>query len=160
MRQAMKFMHTLSSCGIIGALVAYMVLLTRAPQATAAQYSDVRQTIDALCDLVLLPSLGLALVTGLLAMAVHRPYQDKRWAWVKAATGIGMFEATLGIINAKSDYAAKISLKIASGEAPPDALQQALANEWTTLWAIMAISIANIVLGVWRPKLQMKWATG
>jgi hypothetical protein len=29
--------------------------------------------------------------------------------------------------------------------------------EWTTLGAIMAISLANYVLGVWRPSLAMRW---
>ena len=59
---------------------------------------------------------GISLVTGLLAMAVHRPFQELRWVWVKALLGISMFEATLAIIQAKGADAARISAKIAAGE--------------------------------------------
>lgn len=154
MRQLMKFLHSVASCGVIGGLAAYALLLAKAPQATAAQYADVRRTIEAICDLVIVPSMALALVTGLLAMAVHRPYQQRRWAWVKAATGIGMFESTFAITQSKAHTAAVITRQIAAGEAPADALGTALASEWTTLWAILAISLANVALGVWRPKLE------
>ena len=75
---------------------------------------------------------------------------------MKALLGIGMFEATLGIIGSKADYAAKISAKIASGEADAALLKSALATEWSSLFAIMALSIANVVLGVWRPALARR----
>lgn len=156
MRQAVKFLHTLASCGLIGALAGYMVLLIFAPQETAGQYADVRQTIDALCCYVLMPSLGIALVSGLLSMAVHRPFQDKRWVWVKAFLGLSMFEGTLALIQAKANYAARLARDIADGKASADALAVALSSEWTTLYAIMALSIANIVLGVWRPRLERR----
>ncbi len=151
MRKTLKFFHTLASCGLIGALAGYGIILAFAPQDTPARYADIRHTIDVLCDYVLMPSLAVALVTGLLAMAVHRPFQELRWVWIKALLGIGMFEATLAVIQSKADYAAKISAKMVTGEAGPDALDVALASEWTSLGAIMALSIANIVLGVWRP---------
>ena len=156
MRQTMKFFHTLSSCGLIGALAGYAIVLLYAPADTPATYADMRQTISALCNYLLLPSLGVALVTGLLSMAVHPPFQEKRWAWVKALLGIGMFEATLAIIQSKATTAAIVSRKIADGTAEPGALASALSTEWSSLAAIMTISIANIVLGVWRPRLAKK----
>jgi len=155
MRLTLKFFHTLASSGIIGALLGYMIVLSFAPQDTPAAYADMRQTIGLLCNYLLLPSLGIALVTGLLSMAVHRPFQERRWVWIKALLGLGMFESTLAIIGSKADYATKMSAKIAAGGGDPDALQTALTYEWTTLGTIMALSIANIVLGVWRPPL--KW---
>ena len=156
MRQAIKFLHTLASCGLIGALLGYMIVLVYAPQQTASTYADVRQTINALCNYLLLPSLAIALVTGLLSMAVHRPFQEKRWVWFKAFLGLSMFESTLAIIQSKANYAATLSAKIAHGEASADALSEALSHEWYSLGAIMALSIANIVLGVWRPRLEMR----
>ncbi len=156
LRKTMKFLHTVSSAGLIGGLFAYGVLLVYAPQDTLARYADMRQSIVHVSNYVLVPSLAIALVTGLLSMAVHPPFQEKRWAWIKALLGIGMFEATLGIIGSKADYAAKISLKIASGEAEADVLKSALSTEWSSLFAIMALSIANVVLGVWRPVLARR----
>ncbi|MGL4396398.1 MAG: DUF2269 family protein [Hyphomicrobium sp.] len=156
MRKALKFFHTLASCGLIGALLGYMIVLIYAPQDTARSYAEARQTISALCNYLLLPSLAIALVTGLLSMAAHPPFQNHRWAWVKALLGLSMFEATLGIIQSKASTAATLSAKIANGEAGEDALRTALSSEWMSLGAIMALSIANVVLGVWRPKLARR----
>ncbi len=131
-----------------------MLVLIKAPQATAQQYADLRAVIEAICNFVLVPSLAVCLVTGLLSMAVHRPFQEKRWAWVKALLGIGMFEATLGITQSKAHTALVLAQKIAAGEAEQAALATAIHSEWTALWAIMGISLANVVLGVWRPRLK------
>ena len=51
---------------------------------------------------------------------------------------------------------AAISIKIAAGEPQQKALADAIANEWGSLIVIMVISIANVVVGVWRPRL---WKT-
>lgn len=154
MRKTLKFFHTLASCGIIGTLAAYAILLTWGPQDTPAAYADMRQTISLLCDWLLVPSLAVALVTGLLSMAVHRPFQERRWVWAKAVLGLSMFEATLAIVGSKANYAAKMSAQLAAGEGNAELLQTALAYEWYTLGTILAISVANIVLGVWRPPLR------
>jgi hypothetical protein len=157
MRQLMKFVHTVSSAGIVGGLAAYALILLYAPQETPQAYAEMRQTISAICNYMILPALGISLVTGLLAMAVHRPFQELRWVWVKALLGISMFEATLAIIQAKGSDAARISAKIAAGEPLQQDLALTIASEWTTLFAILAISLANYVLGVWRPSLAMRW---
>ena len=151
-KMVLKILHTLAACGLIGGLGAYMLMLVYAPQGTPADYADLRQTIKAISDYLLLPSLALALVTGLLAMVAHHPFQDRGWVWIKAASGILMFKGILTIVSAKAAHAAEMSRKIAAGTAPPDALEQLIGLEWGTLWAVLAISVANVVLGVWRPK--------
>jgi uncharacterized membrane protein len=156
MRKSLKFFHTLASSGLIGALLGYVIILLYAPQDTASTYADARLTISALCNYLLLPSLAIALVTGLLSMAAHQPFQEQRWVWVKALLGLSMFEATLAIIQSKANTAAAVSAKIASGEAAPDALNAALSTEWSSLGAITALCIANFVLGVWRPRLAKR----
>lgn len=151
-KMTLKILHTIAACGLIGGLAAYMLMLTFAPQGTPADYADLRETIKAISDYLLLPSLALALVTGLLAMVVHYPFQEKGWAWIKAATGILMFKGILTIVSAKAGHAAEMSRRIAEGTAPPDALNQLIELEWGTLWIVMALSLANVVLGVWRPR--------
>lgn len=156
MRKALKFLHSLAACGLIGALLGYMILLVHAPQDTAGTYADMRHSISALCNYLLLPSLAVALITGLLSMVVHRPFQDQRWVWAKALLGLTMFEGTLAIIGSKADYAAKISARIAAGTAEADALETALAYEWQSLGVITAVAVANFVLGIWRPALAKR----
>jgi len=131
-----------------------MILLISAPEASPEAYAELRRYIAAISDYVLLPSLGVALLTGLASMAVHQPFQEKGWVWIKALLGILMFKGVLTIVSAKAAYAASMSLKIASGEAPPDALQSLLGLEWGTLIVVMVISILNVVLGVWRPRVM------
>lgn len=161
-KASLKILHTIAACGLIGGLAAYMLMLMLAPQATPADYATLRETIKAISDYLLLPSLALALVTGLLAMVVHYPFQEKGWVWIKAATGILMFKGILTIVSAKAGRAAVMSRQIAEGTAPPDALDQLIGLEWGALWTVMALSVANVVLGVWRPKrifAEIKGAT-
>ena len=116
MRQSVKFLHTLSSCGLIGALVAYMLVLWKAPQESVAQYADMREIISLIARFILVPSLGISLVSGLMSMMVHKPYQERRWAWAKAFLGFAMFESTLAITQAKAIDAAELAAQIAKNE--------------------------------------------
>lgn len=160
-RKVVKILHTLAACGLIGGLGCYMIMLVAAPQAqmTAAAYADLRQFISVISNYVLLPSLALALVSGLLSMAVHQPFLDKGWVWIKALMGILMFKGVLTIVSAKADYAATVARRIADGEASADALDSLLVLEWWTLVAVMAISAANVVIGIWRPRLMRHSST-
>ncbi|MEM7767246.1 MAG: DUF2269 family protein [Pseudomonadota bacterium] len=149
----MKILHSVAAAGLMGGLACYMILLVAAPQESLAAYADLRQSIDVVADYLLMPSLAVALVSGLLSMVVHTPFLDRGWVWIKALLGILMFKGVLTIVSAKADYAARKAQEIAAGTAPPDALDQLLSLEWYTLWAVMVICLANVVLGVWRPKL-------
>jgi hypothetical protein len=156
MRKAVKILHSLASCGLIGGLAAYMVVLVWAPQGTAAQYADMRQVIAAISNYILVPSLGVALVTGLVAMMVQRAFQEMRWVWAKAVLGLAMFEATLAVIQGKANEGLSLAQKVAAGAETADALKVALSSEWTSLYAIMALSLAQVILGVWRPALKKR----
>lgn len=158
MQKAIKFLHSLASCGLIGALAGYMIVLIASPQDTPAAYADMRQSINALSNYLLLPSLAVALVSGLVSMIVQPVFLERRWVWVKALSGLAMFEGTLAIIGAKANHAAEVSIQIAEGTAKPDALDTALAYEWYSLAFITALAVANIALGVWRPRLGKRHA--
>jgi hypothetical protein len=151
-RRILKILHEVSTSGIIGALAAHGVLLTVAT-ASALEYAAVRRGIEAITQYVLLPSLGVVLLTGLLAIAVHHPFHGAAWAWVKLALGMSMFEGTLGSVNATAREASALAAKVASGEADPQAMHDVLRHEWGGLGVILFLSLVNIVLGVWRPKL-------
>lgn len=153
MRRTLKFFHTLASCGLIGGLTAYGLVLLYAQQGSAQSYAAMRQTISLLSSYMLLPSLGIALISGLLAMMVHRPFQEMRWVWAKAILGMSLFEATLAIVQAKASSAVEEASRIAAGTGDPAALASLIAHEWMTLGAILALSLVQIILGIWRPRL-------
>lgn len=160
-RKLVKIGHTVASAGLIGGLLAYMALLVVQVPETAADYEQLRASIKVISDWVILPSLAVALVSGLLAMVVHTPFLDRGWVWIKAALGILMFKGVLTIVHAKATYAARVAADIAAGSAAPDALNSLLGLEWGTLCVVMAITVANVVLGVWRPRIvRLKTASG
>lgn len=70
-KEAIKFLHSLASCGLIRALAGYMIILIASLQETPAAYADMRQSINALSNCLLLPSLAVALVSGLVSMIVQ-----------------------------------------------------------------------------------------
>jgi uncharacterized membrane protein len=155
MRRLLKFLHSLAACGLIGALAGYAVVLTVAPQDTPQAYAAMRLTLAALASWLLLPSMAVALVTGLFAMAIHYPFAQTRWAWAKALLGLGIFEATLGLVQAKATAAAQAAVEAAAWKGQPGAIEAAVAGEWLTLGAFMVLSLAQVALGVWRPSLAM-----
>ena len=84
MRKTVKIIHTLAACGMIGGLVGYLVLLRFGARATPAQYADLRQAISVICDYLVVYSMGVTIVSGFVSMAVHKPFRDSGWVWLKA----------------------------------------------------------------------------
>ena len=151
-RRALKILHEIGSAGIIGAIGAHLVLIGTADVSTPAAYAVLRHGIEVVTERILLPSLLVVLVSGVLGIAVHPPFHNAGWAWIKAATGVSMLEGTLGGIQGTARDAAALAAKVARGEAPASAMDDVLRHERGALWTILFLSIANIVLGVWRPK--------
>jgi hypothetical protein len=157
MRKTIKFLHTLASCGMIGALLGYMILLSYGPNATPAEYVDTRKAIAVLCDYILVPSLGIVLVSGFVSMLAHKPYMQKGWVWVKALTTIGIFESTMVVVQSKAAAGVDISTKILKGQADASALSE-LSQEWGAIGVVLTLAVANVLVGVWRPRIE-KWRT-
>lgn len=160
-RKTLKLLHELGAVGVMGALAAYIVLLVTAPQDSLVEYAAVRRGIAAITQWLLLPSLVLCLISGLLAIAATRAYMDAGWAWLKALSTVAMFEGTLLTINASARRAAEISaLAATTGDADPSLLAPILRTEWIGLWTILALSFANVLLAVWRPRLRRRVSEG
>jgi hypothetical protein len=45
------------------------------------------------------PSLALVLISGLVSMIVHTPFQNAGWVWLKALLGFPLFVGTLITID-------------------------------------------------------------
>jgi hypothetical protein len=134
-RKAMKLLHTIASCGLVGGLLALIILLVAPPQ--EARAVDVN-AIGYLSRYLIFPSLAVVLVTGLLAMVVHRPFQEMRWVWVKVFLGVTVFEAALGVITRASDNSALVDTRAAIYE----------------IGALLLLAFANVILAIWRPRLD------
>ena len=151
MRRLLKFLHTLGAAGLMGGAAAMAIVLILTPVSIgAANYGPVVIGMSKIAAWVIGPSMVLTVVTGLLAMVAHAPFQDAGWVWVKAATGILILQAGLHILGPIQEEAARA----AGGSAMADAADAArlFQAEINTAWVLLAVSAANIALGVWRPR--------
>ena len=152
-RRILKILHELSAAGMIGALACHLVLLTVASPESVDDYLAVRQAIELITGWILVPSLAVVLASGLLAIAVYSPFQNLGWVWWKALLGFPMFEGTLIAIDGTAQTAAQLAAEAATGGAvDARVVSDMLASEWRTLWIILALSVAQVVIGVWRPR--------
>jgi hypothetical protein len=154
MRRLMKFLHTLGAIGLIGAMACLIVLLGFVPKPTSlSEYALISAAMGAIATWIFLPSLALTLIAGLLAIALNRAYHSAGWAWAKLATGILIFEWGFTAILGPLQEQAELSMRALAGDVDPATLATSLGNERNSLWVLLAVAAANVVLGVWRPRL-------
>ncbi len=154
MKRLLKALHELGAVGVIGSFAACIVLIGTTPARPLIGYAAVRHGIAAITQWLLVPSLALVLISGLLAIAANDAYKNAGWAWLKAILGISLFEGTLSTVAASARHAAELSALAAAGPTDPAQLADVLRTEWGGLWLLLALSLANIVIAVWRPRLR------
>lgn len=150
-RRALKALHEIATIGVGGGLVTCLIIGMAVEPSSAAEFTTSRQIIAAIAKYLLLPSMGLVLVSGLLSIAATRGYHNAGWAWLKLLLGISVFEATLLTIGASTQLA-----ELTAAQADPDLLASLLRSERNTLWILIGLCIVNVVLAVWRPSLLYK----
>lgn len=157
MRRFLKFAHEVGSVGLMGAVLAHMVLSYRAEGLPPVEYSAMRQAILAIADYLLVPSLLLVLFSGLVAMALHRGFHNAGWAWVKLATTAVILEGTLLGVTAPATTGAEVAAELAAGDlTSAHMLEDIVRHERGGLWVILFLSLVNIAFAVWRPKLRRR----
>lgn len=153
LRRLLKFLHTVGAVGLMGGMAALMVLVLLAPASIGA--AGPPPLVDAMAKVaawIIGPSMVLTVISGLLAMAVTPGFQEAGWVWVKAATGVLVFEGGLHVLGPLQEEAKRGAVALAGGSGAVDAARL-LAAEANTLWLLLAVSAANIALGIWRPRL-------
>lgn len=154
MRRLIKFLHTMGAIGLMGALAALLVLAKIAPPpASLAGYALMRGAMADIAKWIVFPSLILTLAPGLAAIAVTRAFHDAGWAWAKAATGILIFAGGLHALSPIQDEA-RLSAEALAGNGNISELSGVTSGETGTFWILLVVSTANVVLGIWRPRLM------
>jgi hypothetical protein len=157
LRRLMKFMHTIGAIGQMGAMACLLVLLSFAPAPTSlSEYAVMRGAMGGIATWIFLPSLGLVLVTGLLAIALNHAYHNAGWAWAKLFSGILVFEWGFAAIQGPMQQEAELSARALGHEVDPTTLAASLGAEWNSLWVLLAVATANVILGIWRPRLMRR----
>ena len=116
MRRLLKFLHTMGSAGLLGAMASLVVMLSLAPAPSAlAGYAAMRGAMGAVATWIFLPALAVTLMSGLLAMALNRAFLNAGWAWLKLATGVLMFEGGLVYVQGPMKQEAEQSARALAG---------------------------------------------
>jgi uncharacterized membrane protein len=152
-RVGTKVLHEVASIAFGGTLAACLVINLTADRASPSSFAAARDAFAAIAQYVMVPSMAVVVVSGLIALAATRGYLDAGWAWVKALLGLSVFEATLLVVGSGRTQAELAVAAAAADSALVDAL---LRTERNTLWLLIAVSVANVVLAVWRPRLTVK----
>jgi hypothetical protein len=93
----MKSLHRFGSIGLTGGYLAFLVLLSAAEARPPAEGLVPREAIGCLFVVLILRSVAAALVTGLLAMALHRAFINAGWAWLTWSTTVVALEGSFGM---------------------------------------------------------------
>jgi hypothetical protein len=140
----------------MGGMASLLVLMSVMPlPVSRAGYALIWAAMADIAAFILLPSIALTLAAGLLAIAANRAFHNAGWAWVKAATGILIFAGGLHAIAPIQDEARRSAEALAS-QTEPAASAAPPPGEQGTLWVLIAVSAANIALGVWQPRLTVR----
>ncbi len=145
----------MSTIGLSAAiLVSILVLHNLDFLATLTSNLNIFKILVHINSWVLLPSLICVVISGLISIAVHTPFHNAGWAWLKAALGLVLIEGTLISIIGKTKL---IYQQIAGIDGEPlnqITLTQHSGGLKIALWVILALIVANIILGIWRPKFR------
>ena len=141
----------------MGAMAVLIVIASLLPEPTELlTYAAYRGIMGTIAEWLILPSLGLVLVSGLFSMALTKAYINAGWVWVKLASGILVFKGVLISVQSPAVQEADLSAQVLAGTLDPASLGQRLSEEWIVLWVMMAVAAANVLLGIWRPKFSSK----
>lgn len=146
-----KVLHEAGAIGFGGGLAACLVINLRGSFGSPASFAAAREAFAAIAQYVLVPSMAIVVLSGLVAMIATRGYHESGWAWAKALLGLSVFEATLLVVASGRKQA-----EFAAAAADPVLLEALLRSERNTLWVLLALSVGNVVLAVWRPRLSVK----
>lgn len=157
MRKTLKFLHTMAAIGFTGAIAALLVLHASLPDpAELERFATLRMAMGSVARWILLPSMGLVVVSGLLSIAATRAFHSAGWVWAKLASGILVFEGTLVYVQGPMERAARQARAALDGSVPAADLGATLQPEWYSFWIIGGVAVVNVLLGIWRPRFTRR----
>ncbi len=152
-KKILKILHTLGAVGLMGGYAAYLLLSIQARHADLASFATIRANIASICSWMLVPSMALVSMSGLFSIAAHPPFANAYWVWIKAFSGLSIFEGTFGV-QSHAKTVAELAAKAAAGEVDPAQLAAQIHSERLALGFLLFVSLGNVVVGVWRPKFR------
>jgi len=153
MKHLLKLLHLLAAIGFAGGLAVVLLLAGIADDSTATSYAAGRRGIAAVADYFVLPSLALLVTTGMLLLVKQPALIEARWVWAKALLGTLISGITLLWLQPAINRIGGLAQLGVEGTAVLGPMLPQLRAEMTGGAICIAMSLAAIVLAVWRPRL-------
>lgn len=156
-RKIIKILHTLSAIGYTGGILAYLAVLLSAPEVPdLGEHLLMRRNIVLIVTWAILPSTLIVLISGLASMMAHSPFMNAPWVWLKLLAGVLVFEASLASIAGPAKASLRAVERAIAGEIDINTMNGLLQDKWMAMYVLLGISVANVVLGVWRPRFGQR----
>jgi hypothetical protein len=156
MRRPLKFIHTVSTATLVGALVLQLVVAFRYNALLAtddATALGARAVLVEVTRWVMGPSLVVCVVSGLLLMGLNRTFASAGWVWAKALIGFMLVKGVITIQDPAVHELYALATQGIAGKVEALAELARLARmEWLGGWLALALAVGAIAFGVWRPR--------
>ena len=157
LRRFLKLVHTLGAFGMAGGIAAFMLFLDAGPDPGATpEYLALREGLYSISRFLVLPGMALVFLSGVLSMAVHFPFQNALWVWLKLGAGFLIFESLLATVDAPARRAVEATEKALAGGLTETELAASINEPWGAWWVILTLAGINVVLAIWRPRFSSK----
>jgi hypothetical protein len=156
MRRPLKFIHTVATAALVGALALQLVIAFRYNPALAANDATAlgaRAVLVEVTRWVMGPSLVICVVSGLLLMGLNKTFASAGWVWAKALLGLMLVKGVITIQDPAVHELYALATQGIAGNADALAeLARLTRMEWLGGWLALALAVAAIAFGVWRPR--------
>lgn len=150
----------MAAIGIGGAMAALLAMLAVLPEPSdMAAYASARAMMLAIANYLFLPSLVLVLISGMFSYAFTPAYLNSGWAFMKLISGVVLFEGGLVAISGPMRREAERAAQALSSGEPLTTASATMGSETFAICVMGSVVIANVALGIWRPRLLSGRAT-
>jgi len=153
-RTLLRLLHLLGGVGFAGALAAQLAITSVAAD-TPPRLLAARDIALSVSSNVVLPALGLMVLSGLLLLALRPALLEQRWLIGKLLIGITVCGIALVQVHGAARQARTLAVQALTS--PTDATVAALAtvlrSERLGAWSALALAVAAVSLALWRPRL-------
>lgn len=153
-KRPLKLLHELGSAGVMGGVAMQGVLASIGWGLAPPELAYIREAIWTIAQVVTGPSLAAVMLSGVLAMGLHKPFHNAQWVMVKVLMTPLLLEGSFLAIFAPARAGARLAEAVASGD--PEALsrlERVMDREPWGLGLMMVLFTSQVVFGVWRPPL-------
>jgi hypothetical protein len=160
MRKPLKFIHTVATAVLVGALALQLVIAYRHGSALASGDAAIAGTRLLMADVarwITTPSMAVVVVSGLLLMGLNGTFNSAGWVWAKALIGLLLVKGVITLVDpAAREIATMVVTGAAAGDAQaPAELARMARMERGGAWVALLLCLAAIAFGVWRPRFSL-----